>query len=54
MARSATGVVRVAAILLLIWLFPRPFEPPLPWPVAMASPLYFKEGSLSAQFRDRI
>jgi len=43
-ARGATGVVRVAAIPLLIWLFREYSNHP---------PSLSKEGSLSAEFRDR-
>ena len=49
MAHGAIGVVRVAAIPLLMWSFPRRFEPPRrglwPWP-----PLLIQGGE---QFRDR-
>ncbi len=52
MARSATGVVRVAAIPLLIWLFrDRPNHPAVA--CGRGFPSLSKEGSLSAEFRDR-
>ena len=53
MARSATGVVGVAATLFLIWLFRVRFEPPRRglWP---RLPLLIQGGEpLSVEFRDR-
>ena len=48
-AQRHTGVVGGAAIQLLIWLFPRRFEPPAP-ACGRGFPYLFKEG---AEFHDR-
>ena len=50
MERSATGVVRIAAIPILMWLFRQRFEPPRPWPVATPSPPYRRRGTLVPSF----